>query len=226
MNIKKPSSVSIEKCINNLTEDGIWKPLPEREAEIDYINEFIENSFVSDDPLILIVSGPKLCGKTAVLHTCSLMSDFEDMIFFFDCIQNNIFDFQNLPDDDRKLIVLDNFALKENIDLVHFFYELNFSIIVVIQQHEKNDLQNIINILQDSGVFASSIRTINFGRYDRNKIKNILNEYMKETYDIVPSAIISSISVQVEKNEESIQDAFQVLHNYLQNNNTDEPNNQ
>ena len=154
------------------------------------------------------------------------MSDFEDMIFFFDCIQNNIFDFQNLPDDDRKLIVLDNFALKENIDLVHFFYELNFSIIVVIQQHEKNDLQNIINILQDSGVFASSIRTINFGRYDRNKIKNILNEYMKETYDIVPSAIISSISVQVEKNEESIQDAFQVLHNYLQNNNTDEPNNQ
>ena len=206
MNKESASSISIENCIHNLTYEGIWKPLPERETEIVFINDFIDKSFTSKKPSFLIASGPKLCGKTSVLRTCSLMSEFETQIYYFDCTKNDIYEFQIPSDLIRRLVIFDNFQIIENIELISFFHDQNFSVIIVMQQYEE------IDNLPD---FATITR-INFSRYNRHQIFNILIECMKGCPVVVDKNIINKISIDVEKNDGTIQDAIQALLNYLQ----------
>lgn len=203
---KSESSISVKNCIRNLKAEGIWKPLPERENEIDFINVFFNLSFKSEIPSFLIISGPKFSGKTSVCHTCILMSEFERHILFLDCSDEDVYNFNVPTDGYRRLAILDNFILQKNFDLIPFLHDINFSIIIIMEQYEE------INNLP---VFEN-ISRINFSRYNKFQIKNILLESMKDCSSIVHENIISRIACEVYDKSGSILDAFQILIEYLQ----------
>lgn len=211
------SSSLINNCINKLTRNGIWKPLPEREFEIGQINYYIDRSFKKEVPLFLIISGPQSCGKTSVLHTCALMSEFENLISFVDSQNDDTLSFiQKLHysnDECRKLIILDNFNPQQHFNLFSIISNLNFSIFLVMQNNE----------IIDNFPILPDIDCIRFSRYTLNQIQNILIEYVGEYLYIIPNGIIHNISNEVIKNNGSIQDAFQMLinflHDYSMNNN-------
>ena len=200
----------INNCINNITKSGIWKPLPERENEIDQINLFIEQSFKNRTPSSLIVSGPKSCGKTAVLHTCALMSEFANQIFFFDCQNSDAFNINFTINKNRQLVILDNFSpqFHQHNDVIPFFRGHNCSVIIVMQQYEKNNNFSIFPV----------VSCINFSIYSLTQIQNILFEYMGELSSFIERKVISEISSEVYRNNGSISDAFQMLLNFLQQN--------
>ena len=212
---------TVSDCIKNITKQGLWMPLPCRESEIAFINDFLENGIKSKNPSILIITGPKNSGKSSALIICSKMSFFESSIFFIDLQKVNhchlqqdgetnvnliynerilIFDetfFRN-----KKIIILENCLPEKHSNVIYFFLARNCPIVIVCRDLPKlNFIPNLVNI-----------SCLNFSKYTRNQIIDIMKERMESASDAVADDVLIYIA---SKADGSVPRAFKFLFQLL-----------
>jgi Cdc6-like AAA superfamily ATPase len=116
-----------------LSESRFWSPLPCHEKELASMNAFFRNSFSSEFPRALIVSGPPESGKTSALKICASMSPHSRDIVHIDCRESPPFRDDATLCPDRRLLIIDSldpdqFDIGEILD---FYGGSNVSLVFV-----------------------------------------------------------------------------------------------
>ena len=188
------------ECLKILNTDAMWHPLPCRESEIGQISLFIEESFQNEGLQTMMVSGPPLCGKTSVLQFCISISPFEKQIFYTNCENQDLNFLDEVPNDMKKLIILDNFVFQNHNLMIPFCSEHNCSIIFVTRTGDE---------------FLDASRKHIFSKYTRYQIEEILKEKLQNKSSCIPDEILHHISAKIDNNHLSIPDSVQMLIEYL-----------
>lgn len=200
LKIRKRSNTTLDDCLGRLLQISFWDPLPCREKDMMHINEFLENSFTSETPILLVICGESGTGKTSAIQLCISMSFNMNRIYYVDLHQTDYF-IEELDQAKRTLVVLDNCNEMTDFEaILPYYYQNNASVIVTMQKTP--------NIERMPDYLTMITRLC---KYDSLQLVTILQERLAETADFIDFSVLKYVADIVHHSHKGVPEAKYLL---------------